>query len=244
MRYSKINLSQSLQSARKQLRTHEEELLNETKRILANQLFSDKKILEHLGKYIDSFALIDEECVDKESVYTPAEIKKVAVNYRLKFLDSKHYKGEIPYEAILKIKQLNTQFGKELGEFKILAPYQAYSKKETTEQALLFVKTNHENYFLLHQWGEELSSTRSLKYWPYRSFENLGISVILLTLTLAALLPTWAITLDAKATYWSGYRGGVFFHLLIFNSAFTTFFFSAFAKNFSNVLWNRKNDYD
>jgi len=242
--FSKTDLRADLHEARSALRTQEEQLLHETKRILSNDLFSDQKILENLGRYNSSFTVITEEEADHENLFTLNEIKRVAINHRLKFLEAKHYKPEIPYEAISKIKQLNKHQGKELKEFRVLSRFSAFSKTGTVAQSALFVKTNHDNYYLIHRWGGELPWYRKLLCWPFRSFETLAIAVIVYTLALTLALPTWAITLDSKATYWSGYRGGVFFHLLIFNSAFTTLIFSAFARNFSGVLWARKNNFD
>ena len=69
-------------------------------------------------------------------------------------------------------------------------------------------------------------------------------TVILSTLVLTLLLPTSLITLDARATYWSGYRAAAFMHLLIFNAGITTYITFAFLGNFSSSVWNRKRDFD
>jgi hypothetical protein len=55
---------------------------------------------------------------------------------------------------------------------------------------------------------------------------------------LALILPTEWITLDINATYWSGYRLGTFFHLLIFNTGFGVFSWMAFTKGFSKSVWD------
>lgn len=242
--FQHLQIAQELERTRKKARTAEEDLLNETRRILNNDLLSDKKILLNLGRYSATMHVIEEEDVDALAIYTSTEIKKVSVNYRLKFLESANYKPEIPYEAILKIKWLDSEFGKELKDFRVLAPAEEFRKKQSDKNALLFVKTNHENFYLVHLWGSPLPWTRRVKYWPVRNFESLATAIILYSLALAAILPTWAITLDQKATYWCGYRGGVFFHLLIFNSGFSVLFLLSYFRNFSCNLWDRKNDFD
>jgi len=221
-----------------------EELVTEARRILQQDLFSEQKILENLVKYNRSSELADEESIDKNQVFTLTEIRQVCIHYRLKFLDSKSFKAELPYEAILKIKHHNLKYSKDLKEFKILAPPQPFSQKNSREGGLLFAKTNYDNFYLIHEWGSGLKWNRKLKYWPLRQFENLFLSLILVTLVITLSLPTWLITLDAKAEYWSGYRAAAFFHLLIFNTGVTAYITFTFAKNFSSSVWNREQDFD
>lgn len=242
--FKQLHIGHELDQMREKNRTVEEELLSETKRILNNDLLTDKKILLNLGRYNSTIHVMEEEDVDRDAVYTVNEIKKVSINYRFKFLESRDYKPEIPYEAVLKIKRLNSEYGKELKGFRILAPAEEFRKSNSTKSAVLFVKTNHDNFYLVHSWGSPMPWSRRIKYWPLRNFESLGITIFCYTLLLAAVLPTWAITLDDKATYWCGYRGGVFFHLLIFNSGFSLLFLLSYFRNFSCNLWDRKNDFD
>ncbi|MDI1355438.1 MAG: hypothetical protein PSX36_10990 [bacterium] len=241
--FNRIDISKQLNHSRKKSRGTDEQILAEVKRILNNDLFAENKILEHLGKYNQSFRFLDEEEVGSEFVYSELALKQVAVAHRLKFLESKFFKQDIPYEAILKIKSLNNQFKKELNEFRILAPHKTFLKKGEFEQSSLFVGTNHQNYYLIHSWGKELKWHRQLKYLPLRSFETLAGSIILFTLILTLSLPTEFITLDAKANYWCGYRAAAFFHLLIFNSGMTIYFTFAFALNFSSSIWNKLKDF-
>lgn len=241
--FRKIDIEDQLVRLRKKKRGGQEEVLSEVKRILNNDLFTEKKILEHLGHYNKSFNVLDEEEVGSEHVYTESELKQVAVRYRLKFLESKLYKQDIPYEAILKIKSLDKQFKKDLKEFRILAPHETFLRKGEFEQSTLFVGTNHQNYYLIHTWGQKLKWQRKLKYWPLRNFETLATTLLVFTLIVTLSLPTHFITLDSKATYWCGYRAAAFFHLLIFHTGVTIYFTFAFAINFSSSVWNRVKDF-
>jgi hypothetical protein len=243
MIFSDLDIEDQLSQERRKSRREEEMLLSEAKRILNNDLFAEKKILENLKQYGKIKELITEEQVDDESVYTIDEIRKVAIKLRMKFLDSRLYKPEIPYEAILRIRHLNENYSKELAGFSILAPSAAYFETENEESALLFARTNHGNYFLIHRWGKPFAWSRKILYWPLRTFENLLVTMITFTLILALSIPTHLITLDSKAEYWSGYRGAAFFHLLIFNAGVTAYFAFAFSRNFSSTVWNRKRDF-
>lgn len=238
------NINHILSEVRGKTRTGEDQLLSETRRILTNDLLSYKKILQNLGHYKNISEVLEEEEVNSENIYTLAEIREMAIHHRLKFLDSKFYKPEIPYEAVLGIKHLNNHFHKELQHFKVLTDNSSFRSSNDKTRAALFIKTNHDNYYLLHEWGQPLPMSRKLISWPLRSFEAMAVTVIFFTLLITLLLPTNLITLDHKATYWCGYRMGTFFHLLIFFSGFTAYFTITFARNFSNAIWNRRNDLD
>jgi hypothetical protein len=240
----KINILEGLRKVRNRTKTNEDTLVDEAQRILRNDLFTDKKILQNLKQYANSNELITEEDVNPEYIFTLKEIKTMAINYRLKFLESKYYKPEIPYEAVLKIKELNATYKKELKQFKILSVAESFSGKAVENNAALFAKTNHDNYYVIHTWGTDLERGRKIKYWPLRNVETLAITIMVFTLIVTLSLPTNLITLDTKATYWCGYRAGTFFHLLIFFTGFTTYFTITFAKNFSSGNWNKQNDFD
>jgi hypothetical protein len=228
---------------RRKNRTDGEQLVHEAKRILNNDLFTETKILENLKHYNTSFGVLDEEDLDPSHIFTLEEIKQVAVMYRLKFLESNFYKPEIPYEAVLKIKHLNESFGKEIKTFSILAHPTAFRIRERNDESLLFVRTNHDNFYLVHRWGKEFKSMRKIENFPFRNFETLALTVVAVTLLITAILPTRFITLDSKATYWCGYRAAAFFHLLIFNLGMTIYFTFAFGKNFSSSTWNKVKDF-
>ncbi len=241
--FKHTDIQQQLSRFREKQKDKGDNLVLEAQRILQQDLFTEKKILSNLGQYNRSFETLDEESLDDNLIFSPAEIKKVCIHFRLKFLESKHYKPEISYEAVLRIKGLNNQFAKKIKEFKIMAPAESFTQKENAEESVLFAGTNYGNYYLIHRWGNALPWHRQLRYWHMRYFENLFFSVIAFTLLVALSLPIGFITLDNKAEYWSGYRAAAFFHLLIFNMGVTAYTTFAFAKNFSSTVWNREQDF-
>lgn len=218
-------------------------MIQEVNRILHQDLYSEKNILSNLRNYNALFELVNEEEVDKTLVFKSSQIKEVAVKNRLKFLDSQSYKFEIPYEAVLKIEHLNLTQHKNLNGFKILSTSDFFKKEGITDSAALFAPTHLGNYYLIHQWGEDLKWNRKLLNWPLRNIENLFVSIVVATLIITLCLPTYLITLDRTATYWCGYRIGVFFHLLIFNLGVTTYIAFAFTKNLSSSIWNSDKDF-
>lgn len=238
--FSQSSIQQLLEQTKRLHRTHEEELLWQAKQILQDDLLSEAKVLNNLKYYHRSFEVMNDADCNSNLIFSLEEIKKVAISYRLCFVDSAELKTEVPYEAILKIKDLNTKFAKDLKAFKVLLPAECIKDATAPGSYSLFVKTSTENYFLIHSWGERVSSIRKLRYWHLRSFENLVAAIALFSLCVTLSLPTELITLDHEAQYWSGYRGGVFFHLCFFFSGFTAYFIIAFSISLSSNSWNRK----
>ena len=238
-----VNINSELTKLKIRSRSKEDDLIEEANRILAKDLFSENKILNNLKHYNNSFELIDEEDVDSEKIFKISEIKKIAIDYRLKFIDSQYFKAEIPYEAVLKIKEINTSFRKDIKGFKILAPIDAFKAEKTTKSSILFAPTNYGNYCLIHDWGTQLKWHRKITSWPLKNFDNLFKTVFLYTLIITLVIPTPLITLDSDATYWSGYRAAAFMHLLIFHLGVTAYITFTFAKNLSSIAWNHFKDF-
>ncbi len=238
-----IDIKDKLTEFRRKTRSKEDDLIEEANRILAKDLFSENKILGNLKHYNTSFELIDEDDVDGDLIFKISEIKKIALAYRLKFIDSQYFKPEIPYEAILKIKHLNLVHHKDLKGFKILAPIEAFKEQKITKGAVLFAPTGYGNYCIVHRWGQPLKWYRKILSWPLKTFDNLFITVFIYTLIVTLCTPTSLITLDSTATYWSGYRAAAFMHLLIFHGGVTAYITFAFGKNMSSITWNHYKDF-
>jgi hypothetical protein len=220
-----------------------EHVLHEVNRILNREMFSEKNILHNLRNYNKLIEVLDEEDLEHEFIFKPSDIKSIALKYRLRFLDSQSYRFEFPYEAVLKIDYLNHTHKKSIKGFKLLGTGDFFSKEKNNECALLFAPTNHGNYYLIHRWGRELKWYREYASWPLKNIETLLATVIFITLIVTLSLPIRLITLDSHATYWSGWRLGVFFHLLIFNMGFTTYFTFAFSRGLTVSNWNRGKDF-
>lgn len=219
------------------------DLVSEADRILKKEVFSGKNILDHLALYKDLAYKLEEEELPADGIFRLSEIQRTAIVCRLKFLEGKYYKPELPYEAGLKLERLNMLFRKEIREYSLLSTPEGFRGKGDNPGSLLFVRTDYDNYYLVHAWGRSLPWYRQLIFWPLRRFENLVLTVLVLTLILTLLLPTRLITLDRQADYWSGYRAAAFFHLLIFNFGVTVYFTFAFARNFTGTVWDRHKDF-
>ncbi len=230
-------LQQALENERKEL-PQQEALLQEAQRILFKSRLSDKNILDNLKFYNSSFEFLDDDEIEKQKTFTPAQIKSLCKKLRLRFLSSQSYHGEIPYEAILKIKELNASYRKDLKHFKIVSTKYFFTSPQNDEAAMLFVQTLYGNYYLLHSWGKPLGKWRSAKFFAIRNFESLFVCLFVFTLTESLLLPNHLLTTDVKTGYFSMYRMACVFHLLIFNAAFTVFGLFSSRLNFSESNWD------
>lgn len=236
--FSNVNITTELLKTRTKKRSQEDVLIDEVKNILSSDLLKENKILGNLKFYNKSFELLDESEINPSLVFSTEEIKNICIKYRLRFLDSQFYKDEFPYEAVLKIKDLNTDFKKDLKGFKILAQAEAFSKKEKDLPCLLFAPTINGNFYLIHSWGKEYKWHRKYFLFPMRTFETLMLTIAVFVLIVDLSLPVRLITLDRSAPYWCGYRIATYFHLFIFCCGFTAYATFAFNKNFSKSNWN------
>ncbi len=237
--FQNIDLFKALKSERKRVRSIDDDLIDDVKRILLKDIYSEKKILDNIQSYNKSYEILDEEGLDPNRIFSLEEIKNIAINYRLRFLDSPIYKGSIPSEALNEIKEISEDQSKDLRAFKILAPISFFKGKEKNDaDAMLFTPTNLGNYYLLFSWGYPTPWYRWISAYPLRDFEKMFALILGVTLILSLCFPTHWITMDRDAEYFSMYRIATFFHMLIFDSAIAAFVLFGFYSNFSASQWN------
>ena len=163
------------------------------------------------------------------------QIREVCIDYRLRFLDVKYFKGNIPDGAFEKIKSLEKQHNTSLEGFKIMAPSVLFRLKKT-DDPLLFVPMGNDYFYLIHKWGNDLSAMRKLWAWPLKRIQNLIITVLILSGLVTLMIPTGLFTKSNDATaFWLLY-------FFVFKGLIAVVIFYGFAlgKNFSPFIWNNK----
>jgi len=218
--------------------TKEEQLLAEARKVLIQNKLNDRNILSNLKFYNTSFEFLDDDEVLPEKVFTPAQLKTTCKKLHLRFLPSQAFEGEVPYEAVLKIEELNAKYRKGLKHFKILSTKEFFSEHHSKHQALLFAQTLYGNYYHLHSWGLPLGRWRKVAFFILRNFESLAVVMLLFTLAECLLIPDRYLSTDMRATYFSMYRMAAYFHLLILNTGLTIFLLFAFHFSFSENNWD------
>lgn len=181
---------------------------------------------------------VSERDLNPEYIYSVANIKALALTYRLSFISGKRLKTQLPDIITFKIEHYNLTQQKRISNVYVLTLAKHLKDLSNPRETLAFIKTEQGQYFLIHAWGKPYSKFRHWLSWPLKSGECFAVSILVGTMAVALALPTAWITLDTEATYWSGYRLGTFFHLLIFNSGFAVFSWLAFTRGFTKSNWD------
>jgi hypothetical protein len=175
--------------------------------------------------------------IDANAIFHISQIKKICSDYRLRFLDSANFINPYPEELISKIHALENLHKTTLGNFKIVAPFEAFKLKKA-DDPLLFAPMGNGYYHLVHKWGTDLHPFRKAKYWSIKNVENLGFALALLSIVLTAISyplffstePTFGYLLMLFMFYFKGVAGMMFI------------FCGSSGKNFSEYSWQSEYD--
>ena len=210
------------------LTTNIQEALNSEKKI---NLFQ-KNWISQEKNYFNEFNL---NKLKNENIFHINTIKSTCVDYRLRFLDIKYFKGEIPLEAIEKIKQMEIDHNKKLNSFKIMAPSIMFRLKKT-DDPLLFIPIGSNYFYLIHKWGNDLSPLRKIRMWPFRSITNLLLTLLFLSYFVTLITPISIFTKNPNSSgFW-------ILFLFMFKALVSIVLFLgvALGKNFNPKIWNSK----
>lgn len=215
-------------------RTNIEQSLNRLKTKSIDQHEKElKDLINHLN--INSFNSFDFEKLDVNKIYSINTIKRVCIDYRLRFLDIKYFKNKLPNEVYQKINSLEKAHNTKIGDFKIMAP-SALFRLEKTDDPLLFVPLGNNYYYLVHKWGNDLHPLRKLSMWPFKNIWNLLFAILLFSFLVTEITP---LTLFTKTPNTSSYWMLLFFMFKAIASVVLYFGF-ALGKNFNPAIWNNK----
>lgn len=128
------------------------------------------------------------DLLESDRIFHVEQIRKICVDYRLRFLDSELFKGDIPEEGISEIRDLEKNHNIKLEGFKIVAPSKLF-KLKNYDDPLLFAPIGNGYYYLIHRWGNDLSFWRKWMVYPLKSLEHFAIALIILSLLVTPLVP-------------------------------------------------------
>ena len=173
------------------------------------------------------------DALDLDKIFHIDSIKKLCINYRLRFLDTHLFKGEYPKELYSIIPNLENDHKIQLKDFKIMAPSKLFRLK-TKEDPLLFVPIGNGYYYLVHKWGDDLKSYRKILVWPFKNINTLIFTSIILSLLSTAI----------GSAFFNDFSDTQLLVIFIFN--IKTFVFVTFyllfmmRKNFNESIWDSK----
>ncbi|MEM9000848.1 MAG: hypothetical protein AAGB24_11345 [Bacteroidota bacterium] len=234
MLLKKTNIKDKLMLAKRKVA--ENDILSEVYQIIDQDTDIALKIEERLTKTSSAAANPFEiDLLESDLIFHIDHIRETCIDYRLRFLDSKYFKGPIPQSAISKIKNLEKQHGIELKGFKIMAPSKLF-KLEDKDDPLLFAPIGNGYFYLIHKWGNDLHPLRKLLVLPFRNIVNLALFVLFISYFATLLVPNGLFSKsDTAAEFWI-----IYFFMFKCIASVVIFYGFALGKNFNPAIWNSK----
>jgi len=181
--------------------------------------------------------IFDFDKLDTSAIFHISQIKKICVDYRLRFLDTTNFKNNYPEEAITKIQELEKKHNTSLQGFKIIAPMEVFKLKKA-DDPLLFAPMGNGFYYLIHKWGNDLHPLRKAKYWSIKNVENLGVALAVISVICTAI--SYPFFFSGPATF--GYLLMLFMFYFKGVVGLVFIFCGSSGKNFSEYSWQSQYD--
>jgi hypothetical protein len=236
MLLKKTNLHEKLNRERRNQIGSPETVLNQVYEIFEDVKIAHKRIESNLSQKNNTREnCFDIDLLEASNIYHIDQIKKVCIDYRLRFLNTKFFKGKIPTEAISKINELEHKHKSELSGFKIIAPSKMF-KLEDKDDPILFAPIGNGYYYLIHKWGNDLHPLRKLLMWPFKSIINLIFTLLAFSFLTTLLVPEGLFSKSSSATkFWI-----IYFFMFKCIASVVLFYGVARGKNFNPAIWNNK----
>lgn len=216
--------------------TQEERILEDVYELLRQEQDKEDRITANItgsSREVQNDFTFD--LLETGNIYHIEQIKDICINYRLRFLDTRYFKGQIPPEAISKIKSLEKAHNLEIEGYKIIAPSRLF-KLEDKDDPLLFAPIGNGYYYLIHKWGNDLHPLRRILVWPFKNIINLTALVVLISYLATLMVPEGLFSKSSSAAeFWI-----IFFFMFKSVAAIVIFYGFALGKNFNPAIWNSK----
>ena len=231
----RTNIEQKLHRFREQY-AQEDQIIQEVYQLLRQDGEKEDRIVANVtGSDKGATNEFKFDLLETDKIYHIEQIKNICIDYRLRFLDSRYFKAEIPQEAISKIKQLEKEHDTELKGYKIIAPSKLF-KLEDKDDPLLFAPIGNGYYYLIHKWGNDLHPLRKILVWPFKNVLNLTALVVLVSYLATLMIPEGLFSKSNSTTeFWI-----IFFFMFKSVAAVVIFYGFALGKNFNPAIWNSK----
>ena len=206
---------------------------------LLNESLRQDEILTNAIKQRELSEDIEDDALSQKMIYELEEIKKVCVDYRLRFLDAKLFKGDIPLEVLLNMRNLEEEMKAPFKSFKIVAPAELFKLVEKDKDPILFGQLSDNKYYFIGKWGKDMSSMRKWLVYPFRDISTFIKSIFILTVLISFSLPSsWMVTSAEESSF--SIRMVLFFYVLFATTAWSILYAYPRVKNFNANLWNSR----
>lgn len=176
------------------------------------------------------------QTLDQSRIFDLEAIEQICTKFRLRFLESTLFKGEIPAEAIRETKRIEAKTGVAFSGFRIVAPEERFNLKDSTKDPILLAELPNGKYYYIFQWGDDMKWYQHILKYPFRHIGALAASSSLLGLLVAFLVPSQFEAIQAE----------FFYRFFMFSMstclAMTLAIITAimYSKDFSENVWNSK----
>jgi hypothetical protein len=219
-------------------RSHNPDILREINDLFVQEQKLEKEIAGRLKKN-NPHSCLEITPKDAQNIFTLEDIRHVCVRYRLRFLESGHFKPEYPFEALTEIKAFEKKYDVKIESFRIVAPAGAFELKNINKDPLLFAQLNHKTYYLLHQWGSDMKWYRKIIAWPLQNLKTMLFSLLAIGCIFSFSLPDAVMNVFTFQS--SMYlRIWLSIHTFIALTGLTLWAGLAFDKTFSELNWDSK----
>ena len=185
---------------------------------------------------IQFFNDFDIDKLKRKNIYHISDIKRICIDYRLRFLNIKYFKADIPLTAQTKLKTFKKEQKLNILDLKIMAPSKLF-KLKNADDPLLFCNLGNDYFYLIDKWGNDLSFFRKISMWPFKSLTNILFFIAFLSLLATLIIPKGIFVYEnsPNAEFFITY-------LFMLKSivAVVLFFGFSLGKNFNKAIWNRK----
>jgi len=175
------------------------------------------------------------DIIDAERVYHIDQIRKICIDFRLRFLDAKLFKGQFPMEAVDEIRCIEKAHQTELTSLKMIAPSKLF-KLENADDPLLFAPMGNGYYYLIHHWGKDLHPMRKWLVWPFKNLTTMCMATLVGSFILSLFVPLSVFT--PNPTFSDFFL--VYFFMFKSVAAIVIYYTFARGKNVSKAIWNSK----
>jgi len=219
-------------------RSNQPDLLREVQELLSGEAERDKEILSRLKRNNNNDGpqiSVD----DMGNIFSIEDIRHICIRYRLRFLESGHFKSEYPYDALSEIKAFEKKYDVKIESFRIIAPSEAFDLENINKDPLLFAQLNDRTYYLLHQWGTDMKWYRKILAWPVQNLKTM-------LLTLIAICTVFSFSLPDSLLQVFSFQSSMYLriwlsiHMFIGLTGFVLWAGLSYDKTFSEMNWASK----
>ena len=231
-----INLLEEMANA--QIEFEQSSLINEVKSLLESDSSNEISIADRISKGItlpeEQFGWIKK--LDETRKYNAESIEKICIRFRLRFLESDLFKGDIPSEAIREVKRIESSIGTTFSTFKIIAPQERFNLKDSTKDPILMAELPNGQFYYIFQWGDDMKWYEEILKYPFRHIGALAATSSAIGLLVAILVPSQFEAVHSEF-FFRFFMFSMTTCLIMTLSVITAIMYS---KDFSENVWNSK----